>query len=428
MGREFGPDPDRDAAQAVDRREARLVGHVVAGEHRAAAAKRRLLHEGGDRPALVAAGRLQLEHLLALEQHQRAAACRRHRQRQRLGLLLDLGGLAVVQRQRQALVLEQHARMLAREALQPGARRREGGRIGLAAHHAACKVAALQAVQPRGAQAQRREQFVELLERAAADQCQRAAAGLLQVGEDAGQPLRHAYRARLALDLDQRAVDVEKQRDLVDAKVRRRWRRGRHRLGQLLAVVVAGRRIGIALPAPTKSCNRPNAGYIWRRWRRIGRARQSCRPSRRPADVAWRQPAQTSGWDEQRLCDAPRARSGRPSRRRRALPPAGRDQQRRRPRDARFGELRRPAHPAGQVSVRLRASAARRRAAAGCRARPSRRPDPPAGDVSPARQSRDRGCERLAGGRGDARATTLPSGSACRRRRARRGRWRMASC
>ena len=139
------------------------------------------VHEGGDRRALVAAGRLQLQDLLALEQHQSTPARRRHRLRQRPGFLLELGRLAIVQRERQALVLEQHARVVPGKAIQPGARRLEDRPIRLTAHHPGGKVAALQPVQAGSTQAQRREQPVELLERAAADQGQRAAAGLEEV-------------------------------------------------------------------------------------------------------------------------------------------------------------------------------------------------------------------------------------------------------
>ena len=68
-----------------------------------------------------------------------------------------------------------------------------------------------------------------------------------------------------------------------------------------------------------------------------------------------------------------------------------------------IGELRRPAHTAGQVSVRLRDCADGRCPVAGHRAGARGRPDAPAPDVSVARQGRDRGPQRRARGRSRAR-------------------------
>ena len=68
------------------------------------------------------------------------------------------------------------------------------------------------------AQAQRREQPVELIERAAAHQGERAPGRRLQLLEDATQTLRHVHRAGLALDLEQSAVDIQKERDVRGAQ------------------------------------------------------------------------------------------------------------------------------------------------------------------------------------------------------------------
>ena len=66
-------DPDRQAAQRVDRLEAGLVGDVVADEDRHAPGKGRLLHQPGDRVALAGAGRDEFGDGLALLQpHARA--------------------------------------------------------------------------------------------------------------------------------------------------------------------------------------------------------------------------------------------------------------------------------------------------------------------------------------------------------------------
>ena len=152
--------------------------------------------------------------------------------------------------------------------------------------HPGAKVAALQPVQAGSAQAQRREQPVELLERAAADQGQRAAARPLKIRENPAQPFRHMHRARLALDLDQRAVDVEKQGDLVDPQVRRRGQaRPRDRLDSWSIHAVAN--AAIALPTPTKSCNGPFAGSGPRSTHQSGRPLDQtcaayCLAARRP--------------------------------------------------------------------------------------------------------------------------------------------------
>ena len=196
---------------------------------------------------------------------QSAPARRHHRLHERLGLRLEPGRVAIVQRERQALVLEQHARVVLREALEPGARRREGGKIGLGPHHARAEVAALQPMQAGCAKAQRREQVIELLERAAADQGQRAAGRLEKVREDPAQPVRHMDRARLPLDLDQRAVDIEEQGDLVDAAGLVARAAGRASALSSSRDAAGGRKVAIPLPAPTKSCNGPFPGYIWRR-------------------------------------------------------------------------------------------------------------------------------------------------------------------
>ena len=59
-------DLDAGTAQALHHGEAGFVGHVVAGKHRHAARKGRLLHEGLDRQALAHSGRLHLHHGLAV--------------------------------------------------------------------------------------------------------------------------------------------------------------------------------------------------------------------------------------------------------------------------------------------------------------------------------------------------------------------------
>ena len=110
--------------------EPRLIGHVVAGEYRLPAGERRLFQESGDRPALVDAWRLELADHLAMQQHERASAlghgglCGRGRG------IRELGRLAVVQRERQPLVLEQHALVGSSKRRQAAARALERRRVG----------------------------------------------------------------------------------------------------------------------------------------------------------------------------------------------------------------------------------------------------------------------------------------------------------
>src|SRR5215468_8504051 len=99
-------DLDRNAIPGIDQNKGILVGHVIAGEHRASASEWRLLEEIRDRGPLVAADRLHLDdHLAALD----------------LGLmefadgilqgldagLLELGVVAIVERQRAVFTLHQ---------------------------------------------------------------------------------------------------------------------------------------------------------------------------------------------------------------------------------------------------------------------------------------------------------------------------------
>jgi hypothetical protein len=67
-------------------------------------------------------------------------------------------------------------------------------------------------VQSRCREAERLEQTVELLDRAAAHQREGAVGFLDQSSEQRTQLRGHRDRARLVLDGDQRAVDVEEQR------------------------------------------------------------------------------------------------------------------------------------------------------------------------------------------------------------------------
>ena len=125
-------------------------------------------------------------------------------------------------------------------AIKSSARGLQDRRVGLRPHDLAAQVAALQTVQTRRVQAERREQAVDLLERAAADQGERTVDGRLQIGQDRAQALRHVNRVGLALDLDQGAIDVEEKRDGVWAESWRRQSNDRHRHPTMLgsAVVV----------------------------------------------------------------------------------------------------------------------------------------------------------------------------------------------
>ncbi|MDT4840926.1 hypothetical protein FQZ97_747640 [compost metagenome] len=118
---------------------------------------------------------------------------------------------AVVQGETAALVLAQDAGLAARQGLQPlthgsGQRRRLLQQRLVGMH------APLGTVDAAGGQPQRREESVEIVERAAADQRQRTAEAAMQALQGRAQFARNADRSGGFGDIQKGAVDIEKQR------------------------------------------------------------------------------------------------------------------------------------------------------------------------------------------------------------------------
>ncbi len=116
-----------------------------------------------------------------------------------------------MQRDARALVLE-HEAFVARD--EPAHRR--GGAVQrlhgeLVAMALAARVAALGAVLAGDRQLQRVEQEIDSGERPAAHQGERAAGGAMQPADQVELRTADAYRVRVPLDVEQRAVDVEKK-------------------------------------------------------------------------------------------------------------------------------------------------------------------------------------------------------------------------
>src|SRR5439155_12628321 len=92
--------------QAIDRREAVLVGAVVAHEHRRAAAEWLLRHEFQHGDSLVSAAWLELDHPLPPLDRIRGAARAEQRTHQPMSVAAQPRRAPIVKREGQALVLE----------------------------------------------------------------------------------------------------------------------------------------------------------------------------------------------------------------------------------------------------------------------------------------------------------------------------------
>ena len=282
-----------------------------------------------------------------------SASCSRELARR----LLRLGRLAIVQGQAQTLVLEHGSGMGGCEARQRRPHRcHEAGRQGRLGE-VAVMPAAHQAMQPGDGQAQGCEKAVDVGDRPAGDDGQRAGEPHLQGRQQLAQFGVGQGLGRRRRQIDQRAVIVEEQRAPVE--IQRRWRSGGNRLAHargLLTSVSGARTTGY----PTTDANAP-----------LHAAR------------------------------SPRGRA--PRRRRHADLHPGADQQRHHVADARPRPLCRIVDPAGQIPVRFPAPRPRRFDPAGRGAPTSRGLDPAADHVSAAGRRDARGCQRRPRGAGRVR-------------------------
>ena len=184
---------------------------VVADVDRAPAEEGRLAQEVTHRAALVHRAGQRLHHLLALLQAQAGRSGHGFGQRM-AAQRREIGCLAVVQRDGPALELDP----------QRGVPRGQGGGgggdvgergIGRGQpRQAAGGVAPLGAMHAGGRQAQRREQGIELADRTAGYQRERAAQAGGQQGQAVHQAGGHAHRLGRRGDVHQGAVEVQEQR------------------------------------------------------------------------------------------------------------------------------------------------------------------------------------------------------------------------
>ena len=120
-----------------------------------------------------------------------------------------------MQRQRSSLVFDPYARQIEREANEPGPQPVERrGRVTVipVERDPAVAAAALGAMQPGRRALPRGHQPVDIDESAAADQRQRALVQLGQVRQEPRQVARHLHLLGARRDLQQCAVDIDKQR------------------------------------------------------------------------------------------------------------------------------------------------------------------------------------------------------------------------
>src|SRR6266404_1027458 len=214
-------DRNRHAAEIFHSRERVLIGEIVADEHRCPARKRRLSHECLDRSVLGETARLDLQHHAAFLDVIVAAQLQCDGGHCIANARFELGRHAKMHGDGSALVLEQGARV----SLHPrGEHRARRGELRIhearPVHGTRC-LAPLDSVQARGGQAQRREQRIEILDAAAAHQCDRAPQAFCHLTQQRLETVVCAGFKRRIGQLDQSAVNVQEQ---APCKQRRRHR------------------------------------------------------------------------------------------------------------------------------------------------------------------------------------------------------------
>ena len=195
--------------------ESVFVGLVVADEHRQPAGEWRFFQVFEDRRALVAAIGLDFED--ALPGLQAPTGLRRHGGREMsaqraMDMRRETRRLAVVQRERCALVLEMQSVVLGREIGEIAPQPFEAVQRGKMLVQRAVGAAALEAVLARDGHGEAAEQAVGVGHRPAGDQRNGAVEAPRQRRQQSGDAGIHVDAVGCRRKLQQRAIDVEKER------------------------------------------------------------------------------------------------------------------------------------------------------------------------------------------------------------------------
>ena len=201
-------DLDGDAVHVLDSGKAAFVGSVVTQEKGGATLERRLLHEGVDGDALVDARQLDVDDAFAEHDFEpgvvrsgdlhRVAAC-----------LFPLRGEPVVHRYGRVLAFHDHAGVSHRQGIGGLHHGRQVRRSLLFQH--AVRIAALCAMLAGRRQRQRFQEAIERIDLTTRDDGQRSAQQVVQGRQRLDQCWRDVNGIRRLGDVDQRAVEIEKQ-------------------------------------------------------------------------------------------------------------------------------------------------------------------------------------------------------------------------
>jgi hypothetical protein len=236
-------DSDRVSARLIDPLERALVGEIVPKEQGPSPLERRFLHEGGYCACLGRASGSQLDHepaALSLEVLAQRSRDVFHRLQE---FRFERRHLSVVKRERELLVLEQHAGEAFRQRTQLPACTVERGLFRKrAAEVFARGIPALETVKPRRGKLHRMKELIERGDAAPAHERHRAIACADERAQEiAGLPI-DGDGIGSAGKLKQRAVDVEEERQVAGG------------------FVDSGRRVSVQNSASTSPMSRAFAG------------------------------------------------------------------------------------------------------------------------------------------------------------------------
>src|ERR1700683_181375 len=195
---------------AIDDREAELVRAIVADEEGRAAGKRRFAHERGDGAALVASRRHDLNHALASLHRVARSEAPPHGARRSMGEARKPRCAAIVQRERRSLVFEFETWVPAYDTAQALARLRPTARGKREREAMALGIAPFETMLARRRILVAGEEAIEVVERSAGDERERAVRRLPQPLHQCGQDRIDADDSRRFGQLQERAVEVKK--------------------------------------------------------------------------------------------------------------------------------------------------------------------------------------------------------------------------
>ncbi len=201
---------NRNACPLVDGSKSVFVGDIVTHEYRTPAEERFVRQESQNCFPFVDSTGHQFQHHFALEQPVVVGNVGMQRMQAVSALVLELGGTAIMQRHTAAFLLDQQPRSRPDECLefredvrwQPVTSRRDCFAVG---------EPQFRAVRPRRRKTRGREYTVDVSDRPAADQCERAVQILLRTPKEIYQGGLGTNVVGVLSQLEQRAVDVQKQ-------------------------------------------------------------------------------------------------------------------------------------------------------------------------------------------------------------------------